>query len=118
MQSHHEEYPYETPESIIVQTADVLSAARPGARRDTVENYLKRLSELERIADSFRGVEKSYAIQAGREIRVFVTPTEIDDLTAKKTARDIANRIQQDLKYPGDIKVTVIRETRAIEYAR
>ena len=118
MQSHHEEYPYETPESIIVQTADALSAARPGARRDTVENYLKRLSELEGIADSFSGVEKSYAIQAGREIRVFVTPTEIDDLTAKKTARDIANRIQQDLKYPGDIKVTVIRETRAIEYAR
>jgi len=118
MKSHHEEYPYETPESVIVQTADALSAARPGARRDTVENYLKRLSELEGIADSFSGVEKSYAIQAGREVRVFVTPTEIDDLTAKKVARDIANRIQQDLKYPGDIKVTVIRETRAIEYAR
>jgi ribonuclease Y len=118
MKSHHEEYPYETLESIIVQTADALSAARPGARRDTVENYLKRLSELEGIADSFSGVEKSYAIQAGREVRVFVTPTEIDDLAAKKVARDIANRIQQDLKYPGDIKVTVIRETRAIEYAR
>lgn len=118
MQSHHEEYPYETPESIIVQTADALSASRPGARRDTVENYLKRLSELEGIADSFSGVEKSYAIQAGREVRVFVTPTEIDDLAAKKVARDIANRIQQDLKYPGDIKVTVIRETRVIEYAR
>jgi ribonuclease Y len=118
MQSHHEEYPYETLESIIVQTADALSASRPGARRDTVENYLKRLSELEGIADSFGGVEKSYAIQAGREIRVFVTPTTIDDLSAKKVARDIANRIQQELKYPGDIKVTVIRETRAIEYAR
>ena len=118
MQSHHEEYPYETPESVIVQTADALSASRPGARRDTVENYLKRLSELEGIADSFSGVEKSYAIQAGREVRVFVTPTAIDDLTAKKVARDIANRIQQELKYPGDIKVTVIRETRAIEYAR
>lgn len=118
MQSHHEEYPYETPESRIVQTADALSASRPGARRDTVENYLKRLSELEGIADSFSGVEKSYAIQAGREVRVFVTPTAIDDLTAKKVARDIANRIQQELKYPGDIKVTVIRETRAIEYAR
>lgn len=118
MQSHHEEYPYETLESVIVQTADALSASRPGARRDTVENYLKRLSELEGIADSFAGVDKSYAIQAGREVRVFVTPTEIDDLTAKKVARDIANRIQQDLKYPGDIKVTVIRETRAIEYAR
>ncbi|MFY9457615.1 MAG: ribonuclease Y [Candidatus Spechtbacterales bacterium] len=118
MQAHHEEYPYETLESIIVQTADALSASRPGARRDTVENYLKRLSELEGIADSFSGVEKSYAIQAGREVRVFVTPTAIDDLSAKKMARDIANRIQQDLKYPGDIKVTVIRETRAIEYAR
>lgn len=118
MQSHHEEYPYETLESVIVQTADALSAARPGARRDTVENYLKRLSELEGIADSFSGVEKSYAIQAGREVRVFVTPTEIDDIAAKKVARDIANRIQQDLKYPGDIKVTVIRETRVIEYAR
>ncbi|MBI1888424.1 MAG: ribonuclease Y [Candidatus Spechtbacteria bacterium] len=118
MQSHHEEYPYETPESIIVQTADALSAARPGARRDSVENYIKRLSELESIANSFSGVEKAYAIQAGREIRVFVTPTVIDDLTAKFVARDIANRIQQELKYPGDIKVTVIRETRAIEYAR
>jgi len=118
MQSHHEEYPYETPESIIVQTADVLSAARPGARRDTVENYLKRLSELEGIADSFQGVEKSYAIQAGREIRVFVTPATIDDVAAKRMARDIANKIQQDLKYPGDIKVTLIRETRTIEYAR
>ena len=118
MQSHHEEYPYETPESFIVQTADALSASRPGARRDTVENYLKRLSELESIADSFSGVEKSYAIQAGREVRVFVTPTQIDDLAAKKVARDIANKIQQELKYPGDIKVTVIRETRSIEYAR
>lgn len=118
MQSHHEEYPYETPESVIVQTADVLSAARPGARRDTVENYLKRLSELEGIADSFSGVEKSYAIQAGREVRVFVTPTSVDDLTAKKLARDIANKIQQELKYPGDIKVTLIRETRVVEYAR
>ena len=118
MQSHHEEYPYETSESIIVQTADALSAARPGARRDTVENYLKRLAELEGIAGSFRSVEKSYAIQAGREIRVFVTPTMIDDLSAKKLARDIANKIQQELKYPGEIKVMVIRETRAIEYAR
>lgn len=118
MQAHHEEYPYETPESILVQTADALSASRPGARRDSVENYIKRLSELEGIANSFSGVEKSYAIQAGREIRVFVTPTVIDDLAAKFVARDIANRIQQELKYPGDIKVTVIRETRVIEYAR
>lgn len=118
MQAHHEDYPYETPESRIVQAADAISASRPGARRDTVENYLKRLSELEGIAGSFQGVEKSYAIQAGREIRVFVTPTEVDDISAKKLARDIANRIQQDLKYPGDIKVTLIRETRVVEYAR
>lgn len=118
MKSHHEDYPYESPEAHIVQAADALSASRPGARRDTVENYLKRLSELEGIASSFEGVEKSYAIQAGREVRVFVMPQAVDDLTMKKMARDIANRIQQDLKYPGEIKVTAIRETRAVEYAR
>ena len=118
MQSHHEEYPYETLESIIVQVADAISAGRPGARRDSVENYLKRLSDLENIANSFTGVEKSYAIQAGREIRVFVTPDNISDLEAKKMAREIANRIEQELKYPGEIKVNIIREMRAIEYAR
>jgi len=118
MQSHHEEYPYETLESIIVQTADAISASRPGARRDSVENYLKRLEDLEGIANSFAGVEKSYAIQAGREIRVFITPEKITDLEAKKMARDIADRIESELKYPGEIKVNVIRELRAIEYAR
>lgn len=118
MQSHHEEYPYETLESIIVQVADAISAGRPGARRDSVENYLKRLSDLENIANSFTGVEKSYAIQAGREIRVFVTPDNVTDLEAKKMAREIANRIEQELKYPGEIKVNIIREMRAIEYAR
>ncbi len=118
MQSHHEEYPYETLESIIVQTADAISASRPGARRDTVENYLKRLEDLEQIASSFEGVEKSYAIQAGREIRVFVTPDKISDLEMKKLARDIANRVEQELKYPGEIKVHVIRETRTVDYAR
>ncbi len=118
MQSHHEEYPYETLESIIVQTADAISASRPGARRDTVENYLKRLEDLEGIANSFPGVEKTYAIQAGREIRVFITPDKITDLEAKKMARDIADRIESELKYPGEIKVNVIRELRAIEYAR
>ena len=118
MQSHHEEYPYETLESVIVQVADAISAGRPGARRDSVENYLKRLSDLENIANSFPGVEKSYAIQAGREIRVFVTPDTISDLDAKKMARDIANRVEQELKYPGEIKVNIIREMRAIEYAR
>lgn len=118
MQSHHEEYPYETLESIIVQTADAISASRPGARRDSVENYLKRLGDLEGIANSFEGVEKSYAIQAGREIRIFVTPDKMTDLEAKKLARAVADRIEQELKYPGEIKVNVIRETRAIEYAR
>ena len=118
MQSHHGEYPYESLESVIVQVADQISGARPGARKDTLEAYLKRLEELERVANSFEGVEKSYAIQAGREIRVFVQPDKIDDISARKLARDVADRIQQELQYPGDIKVTVIREMRTIEYAR
>jgi ribonuclease Y len=118
MQAHHQEYPYETLESIIVQTADAISGGRPGARRDSVENYLKRLADLEAIANSFDGVEKSYAIQAGRDIRVFVNPEKITDLEAKRIAQEIARRIEQELKYPGEIKVNVIRETRMIEYAR
>ena len=118
MEAHHEEYPYVTLESRIVQTADAISGGRPGARKDTVEIYLKRLEDLERIAGSFGGVEKSYAIQAGREMRIFVTPTQIDDLQAIKLAKDIAKKIEEEMKYPGEIKVNVIRETRAIEYAR
>jgi len=118
MQAHHEEYPYETVESIIVQCADAISGSRPGARRDSVENYLKRLADLEGVATSFKGVEKAYALQAGREIRIFVTPQEVTDLEAKKMARDIANRVESELKYPGEIKVNVIRESRTIEYAR
>ena len=118
MKSHHEDYPYETIESIIVQTADAISGGRPGARRDSVENYLKRLQELETLVNTFPGVEKSYALQAGREIRIFVTPEKISDAEAKLTARDIAIKIEQELKYPGEIKVTLIRETRVIEYAR
>ncbi|MBI2003584.1 MAG: ribonuclease Y [Parcubacteria group bacterium] len=118
MESHHEDYPYSSLESRIVQAADAISAARPGARRETVEFYLKRLEDLERIASSFEGVEKSYAIQAGRELRVFVLPTKIDDLGAIKLARDIAKKIEGEMNYPGEIKVNVIRETRAIEYAR
>lgn len=118
MQAHHGEYPFETVESVIVQTAEAISAARPGARSDTLENYIKRLENLEKISNSFEGVEKSYAIQAGREIRVFVTPEKIDDLAARKLARSIADRIEEELKYPGEIKVTLIRETKVIEYAR
>ncbi len=118
MKSHHEDYPYETVESIIVQTADSISGGRPGARRDSVENYLKRLQELETLVNAFPAVEKSYALQAGREIRIFVTPEKISDAEAKLMARDIAVKIEQELKYPGEIKVTMIRETRIIEYAR
>ncbi len=118
MESHHEEYPYTSLESRIVQTADAISGARPGARRDTVEIYIKRLEDLERIATSFEGVEKCYAVQAGRELRVFVTPAQVDDLSALKMSKDIAKKIESEMKYPGEIKVNVIRETRAIEYAR
>lgn len=118
MKSHHEDYPYETIESIIVQTADSISGGRPGARRDSVENYLKRLQELEALVNAFPGIEKSYALQAGREIRIFVTPDKISDAEAKIMAHDIAVKIEQELKYPGEIKVTMIRETRIIEYAR
>ncbi len=118
MKSHHEDYPYETIEAIIVQTADAISGGRPGARRDSVENYLKRLQELEALVNAFPSVEKSYALQAGREIRIFVTPEKISDAEAKIMARDIALKIEQELKYPGEIKVTMIREMRVIEYAR
>ncbi|MFA5841493.1 MAG: ribonuclease Y [Candidatus Paceibacterota bacterium] len=118
MQSHHEEYPYETLESIIVQTADAISGGRPGARRDTVENYLKRLGDLEAISNSFEGVEKTYALQAGREVRVFVYPEKVTDIQAKEMAREIALRVEKELKYPGEIKIAVIRESRNIEYAR
>ncbi len=118
MKSHHEDHPYETIESVIVQTADSISGGRPGARRDSVENYLKRLQELEALVNAFPSVEKSYALQAGREIRIFVTPEKISDSEVKLMARDIAIKIEQELKYPGEIKVTLIRETRIIEYAR
>jgi len=118
MKSHHEEYPYETIEAVLVQAADQISGARPGARKDTLENYLRRLEDLENIALSFSGVEKAWALQAGREIRVFVKPEEVDDLSAKKLAKEIANKIQEELKYPGEIKVNLIRENRVVEYAR
>ncbi|MDP2594251.1 MAG: ribonuclease Y [bacterium] len=118
MQSHHEEHPYETPEAVIVQTADAISAGRPGARRDTVDRYLERLGDLERLASAFEGVEKVYAISAGREIRVFVNPGKVSDLALHKLARDISVRIQSQLRYPGEIKVNVIRENRVVEFAR
>jgi ribonuclease Y len=118
MQAHHEEYPYETPESVIVQVADAISGGRPGARRDTVDRYLERLGDLERLATTFEGVEKVYAIAAGREIRVFVNPGKISDIAMHTLARDIAKRIQEELKYPGEIKVNIIRENRVVEFAR
>ncbi len=118
VKAHHEDYPFESAEAFIVAAADAISASRPGARKDTLENYLKRLEELETTANSFVGVEKTYAIQAGREIRVFVKPEEVDDLGALRMAREIADKIEQELKYPGEIKVNVIRETRSVEFAR
>lgn len=118
MKSHHEDYPFESNEAMLVAAADALSASRPGARKDTLEDYLKRLTELENVATSFEGVERSYAIQAGREIRIFVKPDQIDDLAAIKLARSIADKIEQELKYPGEIKVNVLRETRVTEIAR
>ena len=118
MQSHHEEFGYETPESVIVQVADAVSGGRPGARRDTVERYLERLAELERLATSFPGVEKAYAIQAGREIRIFVNPGKVSDIETHKLAREIALKVQEELRYPGEIKVNVIRENRVVEFAR
>lgn len=118
MQSHHEDYPYASPEAYVITAADVISAARPGARRDSVENYVKRLADLEKIALEFPGVKTAYAISAGRELRVFVVPEKIDDFRALELAREIANRIQSELRYPGEIKVNVIREVRAVEYAK
>lgn len=114
---HHVDKP-KTLEAVIVKAADAVSGARPGARKNTLEQYIQRLEELEATASGFEGVERVYAIQAGREVRVFVKPTEIDDLSAYNLARDIAKKIESELKYPGEIKVTLIRETRVIEYAR
>ena len=114
---HHDD-DHSTVESFLVAAADALSAARPGARRDTVEHYIKRLEALEEVASSFEGVEKCYAIQAGREVRILVQPDDIDDLGANRMARDVVKKIEQDLTYPGQIKVTVIRESRSVDYAR
>lgn len=118
IEAHHGEIAPHTTLAILIQAADALSAARPGARRETLESYVKRLEKLEEVADSFSGVEKAYAIQAGREIRVIVRPEEIDDIKASQLARDIAKKLETELEYPGQIKVTAIRETRAVEFAK
>lgn len=116
--SHHEDIPMETPYAVLVQAADAISGARPGARRETLEGYIKRLEKLEEMADSFSGVGKAYAIQAGREIRVIAESDKIDDIGCAQLASDIARKIEAELEYPGQIRVTVIRETRNVEYAK
>lgn len=118
MASHHHEVEQESIEAVIVEAADAISGARPGARREDLEQYIKRLRALEEIANSFKGVGQSYAIQAGREVRIIVKPEEVDDLAATRLARDIAKKVEETMQYPGQIKVTVIRETRAIDFAK
>jgi ribonuclease Y len=116
--SHHHEIEQESLEAVIVEVADAISGARPGARRESLENYVKRIKALEDIANSFNGVDESFAIQAGREIRIIVRPEEVDDYASIKMSKDIARRVEESLEYPGQIKVTVIRETRAVDYAK
>lgn len=116
--AHHGDIDFNTLEAVLIQSADAISAVRPGARRETLEAYIKRLEKLENIADSFDGVEKAYAIHAGREIRIMVKPDRIDDYSSIKVARDIVQKVENELEYPGQIKVTVIRETRAVDYAK
>jgi ribonuclease Y len=116
--AHHQEVDFESQEAPIVQVADAISASRPGARGESMETYVRRLEDLQAIAESFEGVEKSFAVQAGREVRVLVKPDQIDDLSASRLARDVVKKIEASLTYPGQIKVTVIRETRSVEYAK
>ncbi len=116
--AHHEDVPMETIEAVLVQVSDALSAARPGARREVLDTYVKRLEQLEHIADSFRGVERAFAIQAGREVRIMVKPEEVDDQEAAKLAYDISQKIEQEMEYPGQIKVTVVRELRQQAFAK
>jgi ribonuclease Y len=116
--SHHHEVEQECVEALIVEAADAISGARPGARRESLDTYIRRVKALEDIANEFSGVEQSYALQAGREVRIMVKPEEIDDLAAMRLARDISKRIEENMQYPGQIKVTIIRETRAVDYAK
>ena len=116
--SHHHEVDQESVEAIIVEAADAISGARPGARRESLEEYIKRVKALEDIANSFKGVKESFALQAGREVRIIVRPDQIDDLASTRLARDIAKNIEENMQYPGQIKVTVIRETRSVDYAK
>jgi ribonucrease Y len=116
--SHHHEVDQESVEAVIVEAADAISGARPGARREDLEQYIKRLRALETIANSYKGVENSFAIQAGREVRIIVRPNEIDDVEANRMAKNIAQQIEETMQYPGQIRITVIRETRATEYAK
>jgi ribonuclease Y len=116
--AHHHEAEQESIEAVIVEVADAISGARPGARRESLENYVKRIKALEEVANSFKGVDESFAIQAGREIRIIVRPEEVDDYLAIKMSKDIARRVEESLEYPGQIKVTVVRETRAVDYAK
>ena len=118
MAAHHMDIDWPSLEAMLVQAADAISAARPGARRDILESYVKRLENLESIADSFKGVSKAFALQAGREIRIMVESEQVSDEEAVWLSKDIAKRVENELEYPGQIKVTVIRETRAIDYAR
>ena len=118
MASHHGDYEPKSPEAVLVAAADALSAARPGARRETLDTYIKRLQKLEEIANTTPGVESSYAIQAGREIRIIAKPDQVSDDAMPMLARDISKRIESELEYPGQIKVNVIRETRAVDYAK
>jgi len=118
MSTHHGDYEPQTIEAVIVTAADAISAARPGARRETLETYIKRLEKLEEIANSFEEVEKSFAIQAGREVRIMVKPDKIDDALLPKLARDVAKMIEEQMEYPGQIKVNILRETRTVDYAR